>query len=72
MKATKDKAIKDKVAERVRKEQAERKKQDIATAVKKLEISDADLIGYLNEHTVGDAKLYCRLHRDMVVYVKYW
>lgn len=72
MKAKKDKSIKDKVAERVRKEQAERKKNDIATAVKKLEISDDDLIGYLNEHTVGDAKLYCRLHRDMVVYVKYW
>lgn len=80
MKTKKDTAMKDKVAERVKKEeaerikkeQAERKKQDIATAVKKLEISDDDLIGYLNEETKGDAKLYCRLYRGMVVYVNYW
>ena len=39
---------------------------------KKSEISDEDLLGYLNENRVGDAKLYCRLHRGSVVYVKYW
>lgn len=41
-------------------------------AIKKIEISDEDLIGYLNENRVGDAKLYCRLHRGKVVFVKYW
>ena len=41
-------------------------------AVAKLEISDDELQGYLNENRVGDAKLYCRLHRGAVVYVKYW
>jgi len=41
-------------------------------AVAKLEISDDELQGYLNENRVGDAKLYCRLHRGSVVYVKYW
>lgn len=39
---------------------------------KKSEITDSDLLGYLNENRVGDAKLYCRLHRGTVVYVKYW
>lgn len=60
------------ITERVKKEQLARKKKEIATAVKQLEISDADLIGYLNECAVGDAKLYCRLHRSMIIYVKYW
>lgn len=41
-------------------------------AVKQLEIPDDELIGYLNENRVGDAKLYCRLHRGTVIYVKYW
>ena len=40
--------------------------------VTKLEISDDELQGYINENRVGDAKLYCRLHRGTVVYVKYW
>ena len=43
-----------------------------ARQVKRGEITDADLIGYLNENRVGDAKLYCRLHRGTVVYVRYW
>lgn len=37
-----------------------------------LAISDDELQGYINENRVGDAKLYCRLHRGSVVYVKYW
>ncbi len=41
-------------------------------AIEKLEISDDELQGYINENRVGDAKLYCRLHRGSVVYVKYW
>ena len=41
-------------------------------AIEKLEISDDELQGYINENRVGDAKLYCRLHRGTVVYVKYW
>ncbi len=40
--------------------------------VTKLEISDDELQGYINENRVGDAKLYCRLHRGTVVHVKYW
>lgn len=42
------------------------------SSLTKMEISDAELIGYLNENRVGDAKLYCRLHRGTVIYVKYW
>lgn len=72
MKGQNKNPITDAITERVKKEQLARKKKDIATAVKQLEISDADLIGYLNEDTSGDAKLYCRLHRGMVVFVKYW
>ena len=40
--------------------------------IEKLAISDDELQGYINENRVGDAKLYCRLHRGTVVYVKYW
>ena len=40
--------------------------------VEKLEVSDDELQGYINENRVGDAKLYWRLHRGTVVYVKYW
>ncbi len=40
--------------------------------IEKLEVSDDELQGYINENRVGDAKLYCRLHRGTVVYVKYW
>ena len=43
-----------------------------AVEVAKIELSDNDLLGYLNENRVGDAKLYSRLHRGAVVYVKYW
>ncbi len=39
---------------------------------KKSEITDDELKGYLNENRAGDAKLYCRLFRGQVVYVKYW
>lgn len=39
---------------------------------KKAEISDEDLLGYLNENRVGDAKLYYRLHHGSIVYVRYW
>lgn len=39
---------------------------------KKAEISDADLVGYLNENRVGDAKLYCRIHRGSVIWVNHW
>lgn len=38
----------------------------------KLEIPDTDVLAYLHENRSGDAKLYCRLHRGTVVYVKYW
>ena len=41
-------------------------------AVRQLEMTDSELIGYLNENRIGDAKLYCRLHRGTVVFVKYW
>lgn len=40
--------------------------------VSKIEISNDDLLGYFNENRVGDAKLYSRLHRGTVIYVKYW
>ncbi len=36
------------------------------------EISDADLLAYLNENRLGDAKLYCRLFRGKVVFVRHW
>ncbi len=42
------------------------------SAIKPLEISDDELLGFLNENRVGDAKLYSRLHRNFIVYVKYW
>lgn len=79
-----DKKTKDvtaQVAERVRREE-EKLRQEAAqkdaaenrkpVAVRQLEISDSELLGYLNENRIGDAKLYCRLHRGTVVYVKYW
>ena len=47
-----------------------RKSSDIE--IRKLAISDEDLLGYLNENIAGAAKLYCRLHRGSVVFVKYW
>lgn len=41
-------------------------------AVRALEISDDALWAYLRENRVGDAKLYCRLHRGRVVYLRIW
>ena len=62
-----------KVEERRKQEAAARAaKVRKAVEVAKIELSDNDLLGYLNENRVGDAKLYSRLHRGAVVYVKYW
>ena len=36
------------------------------------EISDWEILAYFGESTLGDAKLYARLNRGMVVYVRYW
>lgn len=57
-----------------RKQEAAARAEKIRKAVEvaKIELSDNDLLGYLNENRVGDAKLYSRLHRGAVVYVKYW
>lgn len=65
--------MKAKVEERRKQEAAARAaKVRKAVEVAKIELSDNDLLGYLNENRVGDAKLYIRLHRGAVVYVKYW
>ena len=74
MSAKKDGAIDAKVAARIEQENAQRAKaqKPKPLAVKQLEISDDDLLGYLHENRVGDAKLYCRLHRGQIIYVKYW
>lgn len=39
---------------------------------RKASISTDDLLGYLNENTAGAAKLYARLFRGVVVYVRHW
>lgn len=67
-------------AEMKAKVEARRKQEAAARAekgrkpveVSKIEISNDDLLGYFNENRVGDAKLYSRLHRGTVIYVKYW
>lgn len=65
--------MKAKVEERRKQEAAARAaKVRKAVEVAKIELLDNDLLGYLNENRVGDAKLYSRLHRGAVVYVKYW
>lgn len=65
--------MKAKVEERRKQEAAARAaKVRKAVEVAKIELSDNDLLGCLNENRVGDAKLYSRLHRGTVVYVKYW
>ena len=65
--------MKAKVEERRKQEAAARAaKVRKAVEVAKIELSDNDLLGSLNENRVGDAKLYSRLHRGAVVYVKYW
>lgn len=59
----------------------ERRKQEVAARaekgrkpveVSKIELTNDDLLAYFNENRVGDAKLYSRLHRGTVIYVKYW
>ncbi len=64
--------IKGQVEQRRKAEAERRKAKEKPVAVKQLEIPDTDIQGYLNENRVGDAKLYCRLHRGTVIYVKYW
>lgn len=69
-----------KSAEMKAKVEARRKQEAAARAekgrkpveVSKIDISNDDLLGYFNENRVGDAKLYSRLHRGTVIYVKYW
>ena len=72
MKTKTDSGTAAKVAQRVAKEKAARAEKDKPVAVRQLEISDADLLGYLHENRVGDAKLYARLNRGRVIFVKYW
>lgn len=40
--------------------------------VKAPDIPVDELIDYLQENGIGDAKLYNRLHRGLIVYVKHW
>ena len=62
-----------KVAARVEAEQATRQKDEgKPAAVRALEITDDELWAYLRETRVGDARLYCRLHRGKVVYLRNW
>ena len=70
--ASKKDDIRAKVEARKRAEEASRAAKKNLAEIRKLEISDEDLLGYLNENRVGDAKLYCRLHRGKVVFVKFW
>lgn len=64
-----------KVAQRVEQEKAARAEKAKAVTpvpIRQLEISDEDVLAYLHENRVGDAKLYARLHRGSVIYVKHW
>lgn len=71
--ARKSAEMKAKVEERRKQEAAARAQKDRKPVeVSKIEISNDDLWGYFNENRVGDAKLYSRLHRGTVIYVKYW
>lgn len=70
--ADKNSDIKRKVEQRRKAETVKRTAKAKPVAVKQLEITDADLYDYLNANRVGDAHLYCRLHRGTVIYVKYW
>ena len=74
MKTKQDDKMRDKVEARRRAEANAKAAQVVKKSLeeKKAEISDSDLIGYLNENRVGDAKLYCRLFRGSVVFVRYW
>ena len=65
--------MKAKVEERRKQEAAARaEKSRKPVEVSKIEITNDDLLAYFNENRVGDAKLYSRLHRGTVIYVKYW
>ena len=65
--------MKAKVEERRRQEAAARAgKGRKPVEVSKIEITNDDLLAYFHENRVGDAKLYSRLHRGTVIYVKYW
>ncbi len=61
---------KDEARAKAEREAKNNKSKDLNS--KKSEITDDELKGYLNENRAGDAKLYCRLFRGQVVYVKYW
>lgn len=61
-----------KVAKRVAQEKSVLAGKSKSVSIRQAEISDADVIAYLQENRIGDAKLYARIHRDNVVYVKYW
>lgn len=71
--ARKNAEMKAKVEERRKQEAAARaEKGRKPVEVSKIEITNDDLLAYFNENRVGDAKLYSRLHRGTVIYVKYW
>ncbi len=59
------------VAARVKKE-SNAKAAKKGQKVKKIELSLDDVYSYLQENRLGDAKLYARLCRGQVVYVKHW
>ncbi len=69
-------SMKELVEQRVKEEQkalAEAKIKLLShTSETGFEISDSELVAYLQENRLGDAKLYARLHRGNVVFVKYW
>ena len=73
--SNKMKTIREQVEQRRRAEaeaRAAKPSKNKPVTTEQLAISDDELQGYINENRVGDAKLYCRLHRGTVVYVKYW
>ncbi len=73
--SNKRKTIREQVEQRRRAEaeaRAAKPSKNKPVTTEQLAISDDELQGYINENRVGDAKLYCRLHRGTVVYVKYW
>lgn len=73
--SNKMKTIREQVEQRRRAEaeaRAAKPSKNKPVTTEQLAISDDELQGYINENRVGDAKLYCRLHRGSVVYVKYW
>lgn len=61
-----------KVEARTKAEREARNQKTKDVDARKSEITDNELKSYLNENRTGDAKLYCRLFRGLVVYAKYW